>query len=324
MFILVTVTVVSALLMLSLMSGTSLSDSSKSASEEPGLVRVCDGLEFPEGPAWDGKNSIYVSNCQSNYITRVSLKGVVERRWMTGGGGEVGFKKTNGMTFHKDGSLFACDYERNAIIRISPQKKCEVYADSCDGQAFKGPNDLAFDPHGNLYFTDPVGSGKNNPVGAVYRVEQGTRKVAKVASGMAFPNGLAFTADAKHLYVCESQLNRVVRFDVKPDGSLDNMRLFADLSPDGSGEPDGMALDIEGNLWIAHYGAHTVLAVNPKGVIVRTIRIPHSNNQGPTNVEFAGQDMRMLYISDPGTSALYALHADVPGLSLFCAPKASK
>ncbi|MGQ9807661.1 MAG: SMP-30/gluconolactonase/LRE family protein [Armatimonadota bacterium] len=298
---------------------------SSGAAQQGSLEKVCGDLKFPEGPAWDGKGTLYFSNCSVDTISRLGPDGAFTFEWMKGSESpeKSPFRKTNGITVHRDGSLFICDYGLNAIVRVDPQtKKGEVYADRCDGEPFKGPNDLAFDPAGNLYFTDPVGSGRDNPVGCVYRVEAGTRKVTRVATGMAFPNGLAFTADGGYLYVCESQQNRIVRFPVKRDGSLGKMEPFADLSPNGPGEPDGMAVDSLGRLWVTHFGAHSVLIIEPDGRIVHRIEVPHTegNGYGPTNIEFAGPDLRTVYITDPGSAALFRMRSEVPGLPLFCSP----
>jgi len=296
------------------------------AEGETTLVRVCEGLQFPEGPAWDGEGAVYVSNCSEDYITRVGQDGNIQRKWLQASSTEtpLTFKKTNGMAFAKDGSLFACDHGRNAIIRIRPDRTCEIWADACAEVPFHGPNDLAFDRAGNLYFTDPKDSGLKNPIGAVYRVAHDSRTVCRVAGGMAFPNGLAFTADGNYLYVCESQRNRIVRFAVHKDGTLGPLVPFADLSPDGPGEPDGMAVDEAGRLWIAHYAAHTVLVVDTEGKIVRTIRLPHTKDQGPTNIEFGGADMRDAYVTDPGSDALWKLRSDVAGLRLFGTPESKR
>ena len=289
---------------------------------EPEPIKVASDLKFPEGPAYDGKGNLYCSNCNADYITKVTADGQVSVPYRANPNGDTPFtfKKTNGMTFFRDGSLFACDFARNAVIRIHPDGTQEIYADNFEGHPLAQPNDLAFDSHGNLYFTAPGGSGKDHPIGPIYRVEHGTRKVTKVADGMAYPNGLAFTADGKHLYVCESQHNRIVRFPVHADGTLGALEPFADLSSDGPGEPDGMAVDVKGNLWIAHYGAHTLLIVNTHGKIVHTFRLPHEQDGGPTNIEFAGRDLRTVYITDPGANALWKLHSDTPGLPLFSAP----
>ena len=75
------------------------------------------------------------------------------------------------------------DFERNAIVQIHPDGSQETVADSFAGHPFEGPNDLAFDPQGNLYFTAPNRSGRDHPTGAVYRIAHGTRTVTITATG---------------------------------------------------------------------------------------------------------------------------------------------
>jgi gluconolactonase len=292
---------------------------------DPDLVLVASGFRFPEGPAYDGQGNIYCSNCAADYVTRISADGQVEIAYRANHNGDKPFTflKTNGMTFFRDGSLFACDFERNAIIRIYPDGHQELVVDRCDGQPFRGPNDLAFDPKGYLYFTDPTGSDASHRIGAIYRVDIVAHKAIKVADSLAFPNGIAFSGDGKWLYVCEDNLNRIIRFRVRKDGHLSLPEVFATLDADGPGHPDGMAIDKQGHLWIAHYGQHRVLELDGKGQIVRKVQLPVSHgegDEGPTNLEFAGRDMRTLYITDPGTDSLYKIRVKVAGLTLFCAP----
>lgn len=300
-----------------MVSAVSAQDSGK------GPVLVAEGLEFPEGPAWDGRGHVYVSNCHADYITRINLDGKVVRRWMTASGGDepFTFQKTNGMRFYRDGSLFVCDFGRKAIIRVVPETgECQLYADKCDGEPFRGPNDLAFDPEGNLYFTDPTGSNENKPVGAVYRVEQGSRKVTRVAEGLAFPNGIAFSADAQTLFVAESNHNRILKYPVQADGRLGQVQVFAELAKYGSGDPDGIALDERGRLWITHYNNHRVIVLNRRGNLSRVILLSHTSPAGPTNITFAGDDLRTVCITDPGNGGVWRMRSEVPGLRLFSFP----
>jgi gluconolactonase len=278
-------------------------------------------MEFPEGPAFDGRDGIALSNCTGDYISRITLSGRYEKRWITSEStGPGGFRRTNGMTFDRAGNLWVCDFEKAAIVRISPDRKAEVIADTCSGERLKGPNDLAFDRAGNLYFTDPGGSSRENPVGSVYRLDARTRGVSRLATGFAFPNGIAFSPDARHLYVCESQHNRVLRFTVNRDGTLGQQQNFCDLKSAGEGQPDGMAVDTKGNLWITHYGAHQVVIADSAGSILETIRLPHKKDQGPTNIEFAGKDLKTVYITDPGDDCTWKLTSRVAGLRLLNAP----
>lgn len=281
---------------------------------EAQVKKVGDGLFFPEGAAFDGKGNISVSNCNADYITQYSWNDE-EKVLHRSAGDETTFLKTNGMTYFKDGSLFVCDFGRKAIIRIYPNGKQEVYADKCNDQPFRGPNDLAFAPNGDLYFTDPGGSSLQNPIGVVYRVAAKDKKVTKLAEGFAFPNGIAFTRDAKTIYVAESQKFCVWAFPVKSDGTLGQRRLYVQLPKDH--QPDGIGVDTAGNLWIAPYGGDGVVAFDKKGKLVQRIKLPGRNT---TNLEFAGADLRTLYITEAETGGVYKTRVKVAGLRLFCAP----
>ncbi len=283
-------------------------------------VKVAEGCEFPEGPAWDGKGKVYFSNCNSDYVSTVDLAGKVEKKWMSAGeSGTDSFQKTNGMAFHKDGSLYVCDFGRGAVVRIHPDKKSTVVAQKFDGKPIDKPNDLAFHRNGSLYFTCPKFK-KDDPTDWVYRLSTNTGVLTRVAGNMSSPNGLAFSPDGRWLYVCESQKNRIVRFAVKGDGTLGALEAFIDLSFDGAGDPDGMAIDSKGNLWITHYGRHTVLICSSEGKHLKTIALPHTQDGGPTNIEFAGKDLKTVYITDPGDNCVWKMTSDVPGAKLFESP----
>ncbi len=285
------------------------------AKQEPPyqVTKVGDGLKFPEGPAWDGKGNVYVSNCDADpgIVTRFDEQGNGSVAFQ---GSDKTFKKTNGMTFHQSGSLFVCDFGKKAIIEIKPDGSASVYADSFQGVPFRGPNDLAFDDFGNLYFTDPAGSSKQAPVGRVYRVDK-LKNVTMVASGLAFPNGIAFSADGKTLFVAESQKYHVLKYAVKPDGSLGEKSEFCKMPEDK--DPDGMNFDSAGNLWVANFGSGMVRQFGPDGQLIRSIEMPGKN---VTNVEFGGRDMKTLYITETETGGLYKIRTEVPGLKLFYGP----
>ena len=277
-------------------------------------VKVGDGLKAPEGPAYDGQGNVVVSNTGADYVTRFDAEGHAEILWKASASAFT-FQKTNGMTYYRDGSLFVCDFGRKAIIRILPNGTQLLYADQYEGQSFKGPNDLAFDPQGNLYFTDPKGSDAENPTGAIYRVAEGSQRVTRVAEGLAFPNGIAFTRDARTLYVAESKTFSIVKFQVKADGTLGPKSTFARLP--SSFDPDGIAFDVAGNLWVAQYGSGAVHQFDAEGRLIRTIHLP---GKDITNLEFAGRDLKTLYITEEDTGTLYRMRVKTPGVPLFSAP----
>ncbi|WP_309713078.1 SMP-30/gluconolactonase/LRE family protein, partial [Armatimonas sp.] len=275
---------------------------------------IAENFAFPEGPAYDGKGGVIVSNCQGNTINKVNKDG--NAVLFTADPKKFTFGKTNGLAYGDDNALYACDFGRKAIMRIFSDGRTELYADKCDEQGFKGPNDLAFDPEGSLYLTDPVGSDAANPIGCVYRVEKGSRRVTKVASGLAFPNGIALSADAKTIYIAESKTFRILKAAIKPDGSLELPQVFCQLPDKHS--PDGIGFDQAGNLYVATYGQSCVTVIAPDGKIARTISVPGSN---VTNIEFGGKDYKTLYITEGKTGALYTTEVAIGGLPLFRAPQ---
>jgi gluconolactonase len=271
---------------------------------------VIDKLSFPEGPAWDGK-VLYASNCRGDWITRVAPD--TQRVFLHASSDPFTFAKTNGMVAYKDGSLFACDFGIGAVIRITGGVG-EIVASGYQGEKFRRPNDLAFDRQGNLYFTDPNAYDRNKRDGVVYRIDIKTREVRPVAADLAFPNGIAFAANGKTVMIGESAFNRILQFTVQKDGSLSNRRVFAELP---GGDPDGMAFDRKGKLYVAHFGGGAVYVLNPNGSIQDIIATP---GKKPSNVEFGGADYRTLFVTETETNAIYSISVKTPGLPLFCGP----
>jgi gluconolactonase len=278
------------------------------------VKKIAENFAFPEGPAYNGKGAVLVSNCNGNTINKINKDGNAVA--FTRDTKQFTFEKSNGLAFGDDNVLYACDFGRNAILQIFNDGRTELYADKCGDQSFKGPNDLAFDPEGNLYITDPAGSDAKNPIGCVYRIEKGSRRVTKIASGMAFPNGIAFSADAKTLYIAESHTFRILTAVVKSDGSTETPQLFCQLPENHI--PDGIGFDQAGNLYVATVGPGLVTVIAPDGKIARTITLPGSD---VTNLDFGGKDYKTLYITEAKTGALYTLEVEIGGLPLFRAPQ---
>ncbi len=276
------------------------------------FVKIADKLKFPEGPAWDGKSALYLSNCYGDWITKIQEDSVTT--FLTAADNPFTFKKTNGLTVYKDGSIFACDFGKGAILKISPDGKTTIYAAGYKKNRFNRPNDLAFDSKGNLYFTDPNKYDPDNRDGVIYRIETGTKKVTPVATNLAFPNGLAFSRDAKTLYVCESAMHRVLKFTVTNAGNLTDQKTLVELP---GGDPDGLNIDEQGNLYVAHFGGGKIAVIKKDGTIKNILKTPGTK---PSNVEFGDIDMKSLYITEDETNAVYKLRVDIPGLPLFCSP----
>ena len=277
------------------------------------FTKVADNLKFPEGPAWDGKENLYVSNCYGDWILKIRED--KNEIFVSSPTSPTVFGNTNGMTVYMDGSIYACDFGQGAIVKFSPEGKCDTVVSGYLGRRFNRPNDLAFDANGNLFFTDPKSYDKDTLDGVVYMISKKDGKVKPVYYGMGFPNGIAFSPDAKYAFVCESALHRILKFSINEDGSFINPVVFADMP---GGDPDGIAFDIEGNLYAAHFGGGAIYVFNPEGELKYKIKTP---GKKPSNLEFAGNDMKTLYITEDETNSVYKTKVDIPGLSLFSSPE---
>jgi len=286
--------------------GTSLLFSQEILNKD--FVKVADGLSFPEGPAWNGKY-LLVSNCYSNWIAMISDSRV--DTFIIKPTSPFDFGKTNGLTFDNNGFLYACDYGEGKILRIDYLGNTLIYANAFDGEKFNRPNDLAFDKSGNLYFTDPKSYGNNLLDGRIFMVENKSKKVIKLWDGLAFPNGIAVSKNGNELFVCESAKNRILKFDIIANGEINNVKVFVDLP---GGDPDGIAFDESGNLYVAHFGGQAVYVISPDGKIKYKIPTP---GKKPSNVEFGGMDMRTLFITEDETNSVYKTQIEIPGLRLF-------
>lgn len=146
-------------------------------------------------------------------------------------------------------------------------------------------------------------------------IRKETQEVVLAADNLAFSNGLAFTADGKELYVCESAINSVSKFKIDEEGKLYAREIFVELP---GGDPDGIAFDVEENLYVGHFGGGAIIVINKEGDIIQKIATP---GKKPSNVEFAGEDMKTLYITEDETNAVYKLRTEISGLRLFYFPK---
>jgi gluconolactonase len=243
---------------------------------------------YCEGIVFDRAGLGYVSDTQHGTIYRVARDGRT-----------TPWAKTAAPNGHKilaGGTHLVCD--RGAVLVLDADgRKIRDASVECDGKPLRSPNDLSIDPKGGFYFTDPGGSSVSNPIGTIHYVDpQG--KTHLVAGGLAFPNGIILRPDGRTLIVGESGHNRVLAYEVLSPGKVGPRRVFAAL-PGKQGDqienaPDGMALDEDGNLFVAHYGMRTVQVLGPDG---RLLRSYPAGNLTTSNVAFAGAAMDQLYIT---------------------------
>jgi gluconolactonase len=285
------------------------------SSSEPRLF--ASGFEFPEGPVWDcEKNLLYCSNCYGDWLALVLEQKV--NIFLKASEKPFTFDRTNGLALDTQGNLYACDFGKGAILKISPLGESFVLAAGYQGNPFHRPNDLAFSPGGDLYFTDPHSYSTENADGTVYKIDMKSHTPKPVAIDLAFPNGIAFSPEGQSAFICESAAHQVTRFRLNENGTLSDPRRFVHMP---GGDPDGIAFDKQGNLYVAHFGGGAVYQFNPQGHLLRKIPMPGAK---PTNLAFGGKHLKTLYITEVETQSIYALDVDVPGLPLYHSPAYKK
>jgi gluconolactonase len=297
------------------------------------------GFGFTEGPVWmtegksgyllftdipgnvvwkltpDGKASVYLEN--------VGYQGPEVWRW--GGVQNNGFDRNDqrfeefamvgadGLTVDRQGRLILATFGGRSLMRIEKDGKRTVLADKYEGHRLGGPNDVVVKSNGAIYFTDTYGSfrlrekdpRKELDFTGVYMWKDG--KLSLLAKDMPMVNGLAFSPDEKYLYVNGSRDNYINRYEVKPDGTLTNGKLFIDLSKEtGRGITDGMRVDTKGNLY--QTGPGGVWIISPDGKHLGTIRAPEQ----ATNVGFGDPDKKTLYIA--ARTGIYKIRVLTPGI----------
>ena len=261
-------------------------------------------LDHPEGLAVHPDGSVWCGG-ERGQIFRVEPDGssLVEV------GSTSGF--CLGMAFDRAAEhLYVCDLKHAVVFRLTTATGAvERFADGSPAGAFKIPNYPAFDADGRLYVSDSHAFGVPGP--GVWRVEPDGRAELWYDRDVVFANGLAVAADGRSLYVAETFASKVFRIPIGDDGSAGNREDVAELP--GS-LPDGLAFDVDGNLYVGCYEPSRVLRVSPSGEVdtlyhdVTAHTLAH-----PTNIAFRGTTM---FTSNLGRWHLTRIEAGAEGLPL--------
>ena len=281
--------------------------------------KIADGFLFTEGPVWHPDGYLLFSDPNANTIYRWSPDGQVsvfraKSGYVGADIGEYGQPGSNGLALDAEGRLTIDQHGNRRVIRVEKNGSITSLAERYEGKRLNSPNDLVYRSDGSLYFTDPpFGLPKFHddprrelPYSGVFRAKDGV--VTLLDRDLSGPNGLAFSPDEKFLYVGNWDLARrvVMRFPVRPDGSLGEGHVFIDLTADGGEDAiDGVKVDRTGNVYIS--GPAGLYVVSPEGKRLGIIVPP----EHPHNMTFGDADGKTLYMT--ARTGVYRLRLEVEG-----------
>ena len=265
-------------------SQTSLDDL---VAPETKAVVLGEGYTFCEGPAADSLGNIYFSDGTHDTI-HFYPHGQAVQKFVTDS------FDANGMMFNPRGELCVCEGAAFQVVAIHPRtKEKRILVDKIEGGRFNEPNDLTFDATGGFYFTDPNYKHRGQETVRkedVYYVSN-TGEVSRVSTVCKQPNGILLTPDDQFLYVADCADQKIYRYKVDGPGLLSDERLWIDLGA----HPDGMTLDVHGNLYMG-CGPAGVLIYDKEGkrigVLSKDHGIPYASN-----CVFGGPNFSILYIT---------------------------
>lgn len=263
------------------------------------LQKLVGEFAFTEGPACDRQGNVFFTDQPNDRILEWSIDGKLSTYMQPCG-------RANGLSFDRDGYLWACADEKNELWRIDPAGKATVVLKDYQGKLLNGPNDVWIRPGGGLYFTDPYYKrpywkrGPKEMDECVYYLAPDYKTLTRVIDDLKQPNGIIGTPDGKLLYVTDIGAGKTYRYRIQPDGSLKEKALFCEL---GS---DGMTIDSNGNIYFTGKG---VSVFDPAGKRIEHIEVPEPWS---ANVCFGGKDRQTLFIT--ASKGLYALRLTVHGV----------
>ena len=246
-----------------------------------------------EGPVWWS---------EGGYLLFSDIHNNRRMKYVPGEGASVDHEPTNranGLTRDLQGRLIACEHDSRRVTRTEPDGSITVVAASFQGRPLNRPNDVVVKSDGCIYFTDPwtlptPATQFDLQYAGVYRVTPDLGSITLLVDDFVLPNGLAFSPDESVLYINDSRRGHIRAFDLNPNGSLARQsdRVFADLTGEAPGVPDGMKVDVEGNVYCGGSGGLWIMDSSGKklGCVVH-------GAAATTNLCFGGDDWKTLYFT---------------------------
>lgn len=271
------------------------------------LQRLAEGAKHSEGPVYlPEDDSVIWSDVSGNRVFR----------WSAQNGTQVLREPSdyqNGNCLDLEGRLVSCSHGKRAIVRREHSGEWQILVDRYRSKRLNSPNDIVAKSDGTLWFTDPpfgltqpdegYGEPQEQPGSFVFRFDPSTGEIDAVIREMERPNGLAFSPGEKILYVSDtSQVNYaqghhyVRAYTLINEKQVTNGQVFTVIEP---GQPDGLKVDAQGNLFIA--SADSIQVHAPDRTCLGKILVP----EVCANLAFGGRDGKRLFIT--AGCSLYAI-----------------
>lgn len=276
------------------------------------LERLGSGFDFTEGPIWHHREQ---------HLTFSDMPGNHMRRWSEAGG-VVTFRKpsnmANGNAYDRQGRIVTCEHATSRVTRTGLDGSIEVLATHWGDKELNSPNDIVVKSDGGIYFTDPT-YGRLEYFGVprepelafrgVYRIEDEGGRLSLLADDFAQPNGLCFSVDESRLFVNDTERGHIRVFEVAGAETLSGGEVWAEVTGEGDGAPDGLKVDRDGNVYCCGPGGLHVFA--PDATCLGVIRVP----EVVANFTWGDEDMRSIFLT--ASTSLYRARSNTPGLVLF-------
>ncbi len=299
---------------------------------------IATDLEFPEGPVVMPDGSVVLVEIRGRRLTRVWPDGRKEVVAEIPGG-------PNGAALGPDGKMYVCNNggfswipARDILMpgpavgqptisaarssaSICQSGKVETVFDKCGEHPLKGPNDLVFDKHGGLWFTD-LGKrrARDMDLGGFYYIKPGMKEIVEGAFGMMPANGIGLSPDENTVYVAETPTARLWAFELSAPGEVkprdpiyrgERGKPIAGLG--GYQMFDSLAVEASGNVCVATLISGCISVIAPDGTLVE--QVP-TGDRVTTNIAFGGPELKTAYITLSGKGELVAMDWARPGLPL--------
>jgi sugar lactone lactonase YvrE len=264
--------------------------------------KVRGDFQFLEGPVWvPTRNELIFSDIPASRIYRYTPATNSFSIFREPSG------QANGNALDPQGRLVTCEHENRRTSRTEPNGTVVPLATHYEGKRLNSPNDIVCRSDGGVYFSDPPYGVKAElrelDFQGVFRVSPDRKTLTLLVRDFIKPNGLAFSPDEKTLYIADTELGHIRAFDVNADGTITNSRVFCKVE-----RPDGLRVDIEGNLYIS--AMISVEIFDRTGKKFGEITLP----QRPANVAFGDPDRKTLYIC--ARTGFYKARVVVPGVAM--------